>query len=179
MAMAGRVTDTDGGQPLTDALGAALEAIAAGIQPWLPLIAVVAIVWIVLTAPMPGRGPGLLRRRDPWRTFKFQARRSVMSRAGGRCEAPVFLAWGRCERLATDADHIYPWSKGGATIVSNGQALCRQHNRMKSNLTPPWWYVRGLERRRRNYVEGAADERVGAKMTPADRVMRTRSRTVT
>lgn len=60
-----------------------------------------------------------------------------------------------------------PLVEGGATVVSNGQALCKCHNRSKSNLTPPWWYVVSLERRRQKYypvgvgsasLSGASDE---------------------
>ncbi|MCI6324943.1 MAG: HNH endonuclease [Bacteroidales bacterium] len=32
-----------------------------------------------------------------------------------------------------DADHITPWSKGGRTIASNCQMLCKECNRRKSN----------------------------------------------
>ncbi len=32
-----------------------------------------------------------------------------------------------------EADHITPWSEGGKTAISNGQMLCREHNRKKSN----------------------------------------------
>ena len=32
-----------------------------------------------------------------------------------------------------EADHIVPWSQGGATIASNCQLLCRDCNRKKSN----------------------------------------------
>jgi hypothetical protein len=32
-----------------------------------------------------------------------------------------------------DADHVTPWSKGGATISSNCELLCRTHNRSKGN----------------------------------------------
>lgn len=32
-----------------------------------------------------------------------------------------------------DADHVSPWSKGGATIASNCEMLCRTHNRSKGN----------------------------------------------
>lgn len=32
-----------------------------------------------------------------------------------------------------EADHIIPWSKGGKTILSNCQMLCKYHNGVKSN----------------------------------------------
>lgn len=32
-----------------------------------------------------------------------------------------------------EADHIKPWSKGGRTIIANGQILCSHCNHMKSN----------------------------------------------
>lgn len=32
-----------------------------------------------------------------------------------------------------DADHVAAWSKGGATIISNCQMLCKHHNRAKGN----------------------------------------------
>ena len=32
-----------------------------------------------------------------------------------------------------DADHVSPWSKGGATISSNCEMLCKTHNRSKGN----------------------------------------------
>lgn len=43
----------------------------------------------------------------------------------------------KCNRVlkweTATVDHIYPWSLGGATDVSNGQLMCRQHNSMKNN----------------------------------------------
>jgi len=30
-----------------------------------------------------------------------------------------------------DADHVTPWSRGGATDAANCQMLCRTHNRAK------------------------------------------------
>ncbi len=32
-----------------------------------------------------------------------------------------------------DADHVTAWSKGGSTDISNGQMLCKSHNRAKGN----------------------------------------------
>ena len=33
-----------------------------------------------------------------------------------------------------EADHITPWSEGGKTSLDNCQMLCKEHNRLKSNL---------------------------------------------
>lgn len=145
-----------------------------GLRPWWPWLIVLAVLLVVLMSPLPGRGPGLISRRDPWRTFKFEARRTVMSRAGGRCEGTLLLAWVMCRDAAGEADHVYPWSRGGATVVSNGQAMCRRHNRSKSRVTPPWWYVLLLERRRRRYFRTGGDVRVRAAMNDADRAARSK-----
>lgn len=145
-----------------------------GLRPFLPWAAVLAALLVAFMAPLPNRGPGLFARRDPWRTFKYDARRTVLARAGHRCEGALLLAWVRCRDAAEEADHVYPWSKGGATVVSNGQALCRRHNRSKSNLTPPWWYVLTLERRRRNYFPQGFDVRVSGAMAPEDKDRRRR-----
>jgi hypothetical protein len=161
------LTATAGLQPLQ-----LIEALLAGIRPLLPLFAVLLALAVVLGAPLPGRGPGWFARRDPWRGFKYEARRVVLARAGGRCEAASFIAWGRCRQIADQVDHIYPWSKGGATVVSNGQALCAQHNRSKASRTPPWWYVLSLERRRRSYFPDGGDVRVNGSMTDGDRALR-------
>lgn len=143
-----------------------------GLQPFLPLLSVLVIGLLLAGSPLPGRGPRLFQRRDPWRGFKFALRRTVMDFASGRCEAPVFLAWGRCRAAATEVDHVYPWSRGGPTVVSNGQALCRDHNRRKSNLRPPWWYVLALERRRKAYYPPGTGARVLARMNAEERSAR-------
>lgn len=59
-------------------------------------------------------------------------------------------------------------------MLSNRQALCRAHNRSKAALTPPWWYVLGLEWRRRSYVAPGAPIRVVAAMDAAEREQRAR-----
>lgn len=141
-----------------------------GVEPIVPMLIALVAVLVLLRAPLPGRGPR--GRRDQWRSFKYSARRDVMDRAGGRCEAAMFIVWGRCSGAATDADHVYPWSRGGPTIVSNGQALCREHNTRKGALAPPWWYVLGLERRRRSYFPPGARARVSARMSDDDRRLR-------
>jgi hypothetical protein len=150
----------------------ALAAVLDGLRPFLPLVVLLGLVLLVVASPLPRRGPRLLQRRDPWRGLKFAARQAVMSRAGQRCEAPRLLVWGRCQEAAAETDHIYPWSRGGPTVVSNGQALCRNHNRRKSNLRPPWWYVLSLERRRAAYVPPGVELRVLARMDADERAAR-------
>ena len=148
------------------------RSLVAAIPPYLLGLLALLTLGLLLAAPIPGRGPGWPARRDPWRVFRFDARRQVLARAGGRCEAATFLIWRRCPGEASEADHIYPWSKGGATVICNGQALCSPHNKAKSNRTPPWWYLLGLERRRRNYFPSGSDVRVRAAMSSADRAAR-------
>lgn len=155
--------------------GPLFTTVLAGLAPTIPYFAGIAVFLIVLRAPVPGRGPGRSQGRDPWRRFKYESRRAVMERAGHRCEGSVFLVLGRCPEPAAEADHIYPWSRRGATIISNGQALCRGHNRHKGSMTPPWWYLLSLERRRRSYFPPEADVRVNATMTAEDRSVRSRS----
>lgn len=155
---------------------AVLVAVLSGLAPTIPYFAGVVAFLILVSAPIPGRGPHRTQRRDPWRRFKYESRRIVMERAGNRCEGAVFLAWGRCHEPAAEADHVYPWSRGGATIVSNGQALCRGHNRNKGAMKPAWWYLLSLERRRRSYFPPGMDVRVTATMTPDDLALRTKAR---
>lgn len=138
---------------------------------WLvPVLVLVAVLWF----PMMGRGPNS-SRRDTWRVFKYAPRATAMQRAGGRCESAVLLAWGRCDARATEIDHVMPWSRGGPTVVSNAQALCRSHNRSKGAMVPPWWYVMGLERRRRAYFPADEDVRVLAVMSASERALRERA----
>jgi 5-methylcytosine-specific restriction endonuclease McrA len=80
-----------------------------------------------------------------------QAQRTVIfNRCGNRCESKRWF-WSRCRSKPTHADHIYPWSKGGATSLANAQGLCARHNLMKSNHIPSDLYLRSLERRRKAY----------------------------
>lgn len=124
-------------------------------------VAIILLIVIVVRAPHPLRGPRI-RRRDAQRGYKIALRNEIMSAAGFRCESPRFLIWGRCATEATQVDHIYPWSRGGPTTRTNGQALCAAHNQAKSASTPAWWYVLGLERRRKLYYPIGTPVRVQA-----------------
>lgn len=63
------------------------------------------------------------------RTFTAAQKLLILQRAHYRCELCL-------TPLTADnfhADHKTPWSKGGATAVYNGQALCCTCNLKKSN----------------------------------------------
>lgn len=156
-----------------DLLAPMWDGFAAVVAPYLWWLVPLLLLVAALRFPMLGRGPNS-SRRDPWRGFKYASRAAVLQRAGGLCEAPLFLAWGRCGDPAAEVDHVVPWSGGGPTVVSNGQALCRRHNRSKGALVPPWWYVLGLERRRRGYFPEGAPTQVLAVMDDGERVARER-----
>ncbi|WP_073420458.1 HNH endonuclease [Geodermatophilus nigrescens] len=118
-------------------------------RPWLvALLAVLALVKVVGVgrAVVHGRHP-----RDPVRRLSRTDRRVVLDRASHRCEHHS-LVEGRC-RATEDlqADHVHPHSRGGATAVENGQALCRRHNKQKSARVPWDWQLRRLARRRVAY----------------------------
>ena len=89
-----------------------LDAMLAAFGPFIPWLIAFAVVAVVATAPLPTRSVGE-RRRDIWRGFRFESRRRVMGRAGGRCESASLVFWLRCPDAAVEADHVYPWSKGG------------------------------------------------------------------
>ena len=132
---------------------------------------VLLVVLIAFVAPLPGRGPGSIRRH-PWTVYKLQLRDRVLERAGGRCEAPLFLAWGRCANEATEGSHVYPYARGGPTFLSNAQALCARHFRRRSRMRPPWWYLLTLENRRRGYFPEGEEVRVYARMADERRTFR-------
>src|ERR1044072_7121177 len=64
-----------------------LSPLFEGLRPYLPVLVVLALLLALLASPLPGRGPRLLQRRDPWRRFKFAARRAVMARVRRRWHA--------------------------------------------------------------------------------------------
>jgi hypothetical protein len=129
------------------------------------------ILYQVATWPIRGRGP-INRVRDQWRGFKHEARAQVLSNAGHRCEGHFLFTLIRCPKDATEVDHVIPWSKGGPTIVSNGQALCRYHNRSKGDKLIPWWHVLRLEKRRQSYFPQGVPVRVHAVMNEEEKAAR-------
>ena len=80
------------------------------------------------------------------RGFSQLQRIQIFLKSGGSCQLC------RC-RITIDnfhADHVIPWSKGGQTVVKNGQALCPPCNLKKSatmsfpyqNYLPSGWTIR-------------------------------------
>ena len=78
------------------------------------------------------------------RTFDARQRRILAWVAGGKCR--------RCGKGINDgfrADHIVPYSKGGATITQNGQALCaacnlKKGSKVNTKLRP--WQLEALNK---------------------------------
>jgi Protein of unknown function DUF262/HNH endonuclease len=65
------------------------------------------------------------------RAFTDNMRREAWEREGGLCPA-CDEPKQKFDLSEMEADHIKPWSKGGKTIASNCQLLCKPHNRIKS-----------------------------------------------
>lgn len=69
------------------------------------------------------------------RTFTENEKRKMYEKQNGVCplckkeKKEKF----KYELEEMEADHITPWCDGGKTEISNGQMLCREHNRRKSN----------------------------------------------
>lgn len=124
--------------------------------PWLLApVAVALFVCVVLAAP----AGGSCESRDPRRAFSAAERRAAFERAGLRCEHKTIL-WHRCTNTPTQGDHIYPWSRGGRTAMSNQQALCPFHNGRKSGSVPTRMYILRLQWRRRRYFSAGELRRI-------------------
>lgn len=65
------------------------------------------------------------------RSFTDNMKREAWERQGGLCPA-CDEPKQKFDISEMEADHITPWSKGGKTIASNCQLLCKPHNRVKS-----------------------------------------------
>lgn len=131
-------------------------AAVAGLVGEYPAVVAVALVLLVLVVVRAGRGRQRVQK-DPQRAFNASERERIHARAGRQCEHKTWWL-PRCGRAGTQADHVVPHSRGGATSVANGQSLCARHNRSKSARMPSVFYVWRLERRRQGYFP--AGERV-------------------
>ena len=75
--------------------------------------------------------PYILTRNEKYisiRTFSEQLKRRTYERQKGVCK----ICNEHFELSEMEADHIKPWSKGGRTIESNCQMLCKEDNGVKS-----------------------------------------------
>lgn len=125
-------------------------------HPWLLAPAAVSLLVCVVLASPAG---GACVSRDPRRSFSAAERRAAFERAGHRCEHKSVL-WHRCTNTPTQGDHIFPWSRGGRTAMSNQQALCPFHNSRKSGSVPTRMYILRLQWRRRRYFPERESPRV-------------------
>ncbi|MCX9039922.1 HNH endonuclease, partial [Citrobacter portucalensis] len=76
----------------------------------------------------------LLTRNEKYlsiRAFTDSQKRTLYERQAGIC--PTCPQPKKFEINQMEADHIKPWSLGGKTELLNGQMLCRDCNRTKSN----------------------------------------------
>ena len=64
------------------------------------------------------------------RSFTESQKRTAYERQAGVCHK----CRKHCELSEMEADHITPWSKGGKTSLENCQMLCRECNRIKSDV---------------------------------------------
>jgi len=75
----------------------------------------------------------LLTRNEKYlsiRTFTDSNKRTLYERQNGGCPS----CKDNFEIEQMEADHITPWSQGGKTELDNGQMLCRECNRRKSDI---------------------------------------------
>lgn len=109
----------------------------------------IAIAFVIVAIAKLARSRGSVSK-DPRRNFTVNDRINGFSRAGNRCEHFNIFGF-RCRARASHGDHHYPYSKGGATILTNFVALCAHHNLSKGSRVPSRLYTNRLERRRRKY----------------------------
>ena len=62
--------------------------------------------------------------------FPLRVKQAIFKKDEYRC---VVCGNGKHNGYAIHADHIRPKSKGGKSIIENGQTLCSEHNIMKKN----------------------------------------------
>jgi len=69
--------------------------------------------------------------KDNNRMFTHEQRLAIYRKNLGICQLKIKCDGKKCEWDNWEADHIKPWSKGGKTIVENGQVSCPACNSSK------------------------------------------------
>ncbi|MGY1680644.1 HNH endonuclease [Geodermatophilus sp. SYSU D01176] len=158
--------ETAGSNP-GDIVGEVFQSVVAEVlpTPWLVgLLAVLTLGELVRLGRAMVHGG---QRRDPRRTFSRAEKADLIERAGHRCEHHSRLL-GRCRKTeALQADHVHPHSRGRATDVVNGQALCQWHNERKSARVPWNRELDRLARRRESYFPPGTPTAVARYGAPA------------
>jgi len=153
-----------GGIAGLDELRSAVLAQVPAVPPWVPLAVLALLVAGVAARRAGGRSNG---QADPVRMYPSAMRAQVFARAGAQCEYTGW-AWQRCRAKAEHADHIMPWSKGGATSLQNGAASCAHHNTSKGAKLLTGRQTRALERRRRRYFPQGTPVKAGQRYGELD-----------
>ena len=69
--------------------------------------------------------------KDNNRSFTHEQRLAIYRKNNGLCQLKIKCDGKKCEWGNWEADHIIAWSKGGKTIVDNGQVACPECNSSK------------------------------------------------
>ena len=117
-------------------------------------VAMLAVLRVLYTWPMPDPGNDWPDGRDPKRLFGDADFAWIRRCANNRCEHRYCFGLLRCTRsIAHDLqrDHWYPHAKGGATVRGNEVGLCSRCNNRKSDRIPSRFETWALRRARRSY----------------------------
>jgi 5-methylcytosine-specific restriction endonuclease McrA len=145
------------------ALGQLAHAVAWSVDhPWLIGVLVGVLVLTAVVRLVRAHRPVT---KDPQRAYTSEQRTESFSLAGGQCEYTSSFLLFRCRRPAEHADHLFPWSRGGATSLANCVAACQHCNLSKGAKLLPAWRKRLLVRRRRRYYPAGVDTACGQKYT--------------
>lgn len=129
-------------------------------HPGFAVLAAVLALALLLKLAVSGRAAP----KDPTRMFSQAQRLEGFARAGGICELDG--AWFiRCRKPAHHGDHWYPWSKGGATSMTNFVAACVRCNTSKGAKLPGFFATQRIEARRRRYFAAGVPTKAGQKFT--------------